>query len=245
MNLEEAMLSGSERYYDDIYGALGKDYAAEANTLHELIQKYKNTPGNKLLDVACGTGKHAGFLSEHYQVEGMDINAAMLKVARKQNPRIRFFQGDMRDFNLGRQFDVVTCLFSAIGYMRTRTELQKAIRRMSIHLLPGGVLLVEPWFTAEQWHPGRISLNPVDKPDLKIVRMAHARQRGRLSLLEFQYLIGTSRGIRHIVEHHEFGLFTHQEYLGALTRAGLNASHDPEGPYGRGLYIGTRPLEAQ
>lgn len=238
------MLSGSEQYYDDIYGALGKDYAAEADKLHGFIQKHKNTPGNKLLDVACGTGTHAGFLCEHYQVEGMDVNTAMLKAARKKNPQIRFFQGDMRDFDLGRQFDIVTCLFSAIGYMKTKAELQKAIRSMSRHLLPGGVLLVEPWFTAEQWHPGRVSLNPVDRPDLKIVRMAHARQKGRLSLLEFQYLVGTSKGIRHFVEHHEFGLFSHQEYLEAFTRAGLNASHDPEGINGRGLYIGMKPIEA-
>jgi hypothetical protein len=85
----------------------------------------------------------------------------------------------------------------------------------------------------------------VDKPDIKIVRMAHARKRGKLSLLEFQYLIGTSKGIEHIAEHHEFGLFAHEEYMRAFTRAGLKVSHDLEGVDGRGLYIGTRPIELQ
>ncbi len=90
---------------------------------------------------------------------------------------------------------------------------------------------------------GRVSINQVDKSDLKVIRMAHAGKRGKVSLLEFQYLIGTSKGIEHIVEHHEFGLFSHEEYMDAFTRAGLDVTHDPEGLFGRGLYIGTKPLE--
>jgi ubiquinone/menaquinone biosynthesis C-methylase UbiE len=149
----------------------------------------------------------------------------------------------MTDFNLGSQFDAVVCLFSAIGYMTTKTDLQKAVKSMSRHLLPGGVLLVEPWFSQEQWNVGRVSINEVDKPDLKVIRMAHAGKRGKVSLLEFQYLIGTSRGIEHISEHHEFGLFSQEEYMTAFTRVGLSVTYDPEGLFGRGLYIGTRPLE--
>jgi ubiquinone/menaquinone biosynthesis C-methylase UbiE len=236
------MLSGSEKYYDDIYSSMGKDYAAEAGKLHECIQKYKSTQEKALLDVACGTGTHAGLLSQYYHVEGTDLNRDMLKVARKKHPGIRFTQGDMRTFELDRQFDVVTCLFSAIGYMKTKADLGKAIRNMKRHLREGGVLLVEPWFSPEQWNPGRVSFNQVDKPDLKIVRMNHAGRRGRISLLAFQYLIGTSKGIEHIEEHHEFGLFTHDEYMDAFRKAGLNVIHDPEGDDGRGLYIGTHPV---
>jgi ubiquinone/menaquinone biosynthesis C-methylase UbiE len=238
------MLSGSEKYYDDIYAAAGKDYAAEADKVHGFIQKYKQNDGKRLLDVACGTGIHAALLSEKYKIVGMDVNADMLKVARHKHPGIRFLQGDMRDFDLGRQFDIVTCLFSAIGYMRTKAELRKALRAMSRHLLPGGVLLVEPWFNHEQWHPGRVSTITVDQPDRKIVRMSHAARKGNISLLEFEYLIGTSKGIEHIAEHHEFGLFSHEEYLDAFRRAGLQVFHDAEGVDGRGLYIGVKPAES-
>ena len=233
------MLSGSEKYYDDIYASMGKDYAAETDKLREFIQKYKHSAGNTLLDVACGTGTHAGLLSEYYEVDGTDLNTDMLKIARKKYPRIRFIKSDMRELNLGKQFDVVTCLFSAIGYMKSRTELQKAIKSMCRHLLPGGVLLVEPWFSPEQWNRGRVSTILVNKPDIKIVRMSRGGIRGRISLLDFQYLIGTSKEIQHIKEHHEFGLFSHEEYMGAFTKAGINVTHDPEGVDGRGLYIGT------
>lgn len=235
------MYSGSEKYYDDIYSAMGKDYAAEAYKVYQFVQKYKQSAGNTLLDVACGTGTHAGFLSQYYEVTGTDLSNRMLKVARKKHPEIQFLVGDMRSLHLGRKFDAVTCLFSAIGYMKTKADLRKAVKSMSSHLLAGGVLLVEPWFSKEQWQVGRVSINRVEKPDIKVVRMALARKRGRVSVLEFQYLIGTSRGIEHLKEHLELGLFDHEEYLEAFTRAGLGVSHDPEGIFGRGLYIGTRP----
>jgi ubiquinone/menaquinone biosynthesis C-methylase UbiE len=237
------MLSGSEKYYDDIYSSTGKDYAAEADRVHELIQKHKQSSGTTLLDVACGTGTHAGFLRRRYDVIGIDANKDMLNVARKKHPEIRFRRGDMRDFSLGRQFDIVTCLFSAIGYMKTKTDLLKAVKTMSRHLLPGGVLLVEPWFSREQFNVGRVSTILVEKPELKIVRMSHGRIKGRISLLKFEYLVGTPQGLEHLTEHHEFGLFSQDEYLDAFKKAGLETTNDPRGVDGRGMYIGVRSGE--
>jgi len=234
------MFSKSAQYYDELYGELGKDYSAEANKAHKLIQKYKKSKGKRLLDVACGTGIHAGHLSKYYKVDGLDLDAKMLSVARKKHPKIRFMQGDMTSFDLGRQFDVITCLFSSIGYVKTKSKLDKAIRTMNKHLLPGGVLLVEPWFTPEQWHPGRVFTLQIDEPDLKIVRMSHSGQRGKITILEFQYLIGKPKGIEHNNEIHELGLFTHTEYLNAFKAAGLKVIHDRKGLDGRGLYIGVK-----
>jgi ubiquinone/menaquinone biosynthesis C-methylase UbiE len=234
------MFSKSAQYYDEIYAAVDKDYAAEAAKAHKIIQKHKRSRGKALLDVACGTGLHAGYLSGHYQVEGLDLDPQMLSVAKKKHPQIRFHKGDMTDFDLGRQFDVVISLFSAIGYVKTKARLRKAIKTMARHLLPGGVLLIEPWFTPEQWHPGRVHVMQVEKPDFKLVRMSLSRQRGKQSPLEFHYLIGTPKGIEYRVEIHEMGLFTHQEYMEAFKAAGLIMTHDPEGLFGRGLYIGTK-----
>jgi ubiquinone/menaquinone biosynthesis C-methylase UbiE len=241
--VEEMVFSKSAQYYDEIYASIDKDYEAETIKVHSLIQEYKQTPGNSLLDVACGTGFHASLLSKAYQVEGLDLDPEMLKVAKTKHPGIRFHQGDMTDFDLKRRFDAVVCLFSSIGYVKTRSGLQKAIKTMSRHLLPGGVLLIEPWFTPEQWTVGRVVTIQVEKPDLKIVRMSHSGKKGKVSLLSFHYLIGTSRGVEHSFEMHELALFTHQEYMEAFAAARLNVRHDPDGLSGRGLYIGTKPLK--
>jgi hypothetical protein len=116
---------------------------------------------------------------------------------------------------------------------------------MGGHLLPGGVLLVEPWFTPDQWHSGRVGILQVNKDDSKIVRMSLSSQRGKVSIIEFQYLIGTPKGTRHDVEILELGLFTKKEYLDAFRLAGLNVVHDTDGLDGRGLYIGLKPLETK
>lgn len=237
------MFSKSAQYYDEIYESVDKDYVAEANKAHAFIQKYKQSKGKLLLDVACGTGLHASLLSKHYQVEGLDLDAKMLAVAKKKHPTIHFHQGDMTDFDLNRQFDVITCLFSSIGYVKAKSRLRKAIKNMSQHLLPGGVLLIEPWFTPEQWNPGRAFMTQVNKPELKIVRMSYSRQRGKISTIEFQYLIGTSKGIEHSLEIHELGLFTHQEYMDAFKASALNVTHAADGLDGRGLYIGLKPMK--
>lgn len=234
------MFSKSAQYYDEIYAAVDKNYTAETAKAHQIIQSCKQSAGNSLLDVACGTGVHAGHFSEYYQVEGIDLDSEMLAAARKKHANIRFHQGDMLDFSLRRKFDAIVCLFSSIGYVKTKSSLHKAIKNMSKHLLPGGVLLVEPWFTPEQWHLGRTHVTQVDKPDLKIVRMSYSGQRGKISFIDFEYLVGTPKGIERITEIHELGLFTHEEYMDAFQRTKLSVRHDPEGLDGRGLYIGTR-----
>ena len=234
------MFSKSAQYYDELYTALGKDYFTEAKKTHTFIQKHKKSKGNYLLDVACGTGIHAGYLSKYYKIEGLDLDSRMLSVARKKYPKIRFTKGDMTSFELNRQFDAVTCLFSSIGYARTKNNLRKAIKTMSKHLLPGGVLLVEPWFTPEQWNPGRVFALQVDKPNLNIIRMSYSGQRGKKSILKFQYLVGKSKGIEHSSETHELGLFTHEEYLGAFRSAELKVTHYKKGLDGRGLYVGRK-----
>ena len=237
------MFSKSAQYYDEIYASIDKDYSSEADKAHKIIQKYKQSKGKLLLDVACGTGAHAGPLRKHYKVEGLDLDPEMLSVARRKHPKIRFHQGDITNFDLSREFDVIVCLFSSIGYVKTKSRLQKAIKSMNRHLLPGGVLLIEPWFTPIQWKPGRAFMTQVNKPDLKIVRMSHSGQRGKISLIEFQYLIGTSKGIEHHTEIHELGLFTHREYMDAFKAASLSVTHDPKGLDGRGLYIGKKSIK--
>jgi ubiquinone/menaquinone biosynthesis C-methylase UbiE len=234
------MFSKSAKFYDAIYTSIGKDYAGETQKIQTLVEKHKKSPGNTLLDVACGIGIHASHLSKYYQIEGLDLDPEMLAVARQNHPDIPFHQADMIDFDLKRQFDVLTCLFSSIGYVKTTAHLNRAIQTMTRHLVTGGVLLVEPWFSPEQWHVGKVSGMLVEEPDLKIARMSFSEVDGTLSFFDFHYMVGIPEGINYFTERHELGLFTNNEYLEAFKLAGLEVLHDPEGIYGRGLYIGIK-----
>jgi SAM-dependent methyltransferase len=146
----------------------------------------------------------------------------------------------MADFDLKRKFDAIVCLFSSIGYVKTKARLRKAIQTMYRHLQPGGVLLIEPWFSPAQWTVGRVSIIQVAEPDLKVVRMSRGGRKGNISILEFQYLVGTPGGIEHRSERHELGMFTKREYLEAFRSSGFKVLYDPVGLDGRGLYIGMK-----
>jgi ubiquinone/menaquinone biosynthesis C-methylase UbiE len=239
------MFSKSANYYDEIYISMGKDYPGEANKVHRLIRKYVKSGGKSLLDIGCGTGHHAGLLNKYYQMEGLDLDPNILSVARKKHPKIPFHLGDMKKFELNKKFDGVICLFSSIGYVKTKPGLNQAIKIMTQHLLPGGAMLIEPWFSPADWHTSRTSTLHVNKPHLKIVRMSYSSCKGNISIIEFQYLVGTSKGIQHSVELHQLGLFNKKDYLEAFRKSGLKVTHDPIGLDGRGLYIGIKPLDKE
>lgn len=231
----------SASYYDAIYS--WKNYKKESEVLQLFIHRYKRSSGKKLLDVACGTGNHIAFLKKRYKVEGLDVEPSMLRQARRKNPEIKFYQRDMCNFQLDNRYDVVTCLFSAIGHVRTVAKLRKAVSQMANHLLPGGLLILEPWFTPGQWTKGWLSGLFVNRPDLKLARISISERNGRCSINDQHHLIGTRRGVEHFVERIESGLFTDNEYRDAITNAGLTVRNDRQGLMGRGLYFGLKPTK--
>ena len=62
----------------------------------------------------------------------------------------------MTGFDLGTTYDAVTCLFGAIGYVRTVDRMNRAVACMARHVKPGGVLIVDPWITPDAWKPALI-----------------------------------------------------------------------------------------
>ena len=229
------MFRQSARYYDAVYS--WKDYAGEAERVHELVQARK--PGAaSLLDVACGTGAHLAELRRWYRCEGLDLEPDLRAVARERLPDVPLHQGDMRDFDLGRRFDAVTCLFSSIGYLMTVEALDAAIGAMARHLEPGGVLVIEPWLSPEAVRIPHVAAVFVDEPELKIARVNTIEVDGRISSFDLHFLVGTPEDVEHFVEHHELALFTREEHLAAFRAARLEVEHDEEGLMGRGLYSG-------
>ncbi len=235
------MYTKSESYYDAIYETM-KDYSKESRHLRKLIRRHKKSKGNALLDVACGTGQHLPFLRKSFKVQGLDADSKMLAIARKRNPGIRFHKANMMDFHLAEKFDVITCLFSAIGYVKTLSRLRTAIRNMAEHLKPGGVLIVEPWLTPQAFKRGLVSAVFVNQPKLKIARINIVKLKGRVSSMTFHYLIGTPEGLRYFTEPHRLGLFTRDECLAAFRDCGLKVVYYSKGLMGRGLHVGVMPF---
>ena len=228
------MFLESAELYDAIYHF--KNYARECERLRALIADA--VPGARtILDVACGTGEHARFLKQHYAIDGIDLNENYLRAARVKNPAGSYTRADMTDFDLAATYDAVTCLFSAIGYVRTAGRLQRAIACMARHVNPGGVLIVEPWLTPDDWKPGATFIHAGEIGADKVCRMSLSGQEGNLSVVQMHYLRGRPDGIEHYSERLELGLFTRDEMTRAFESANMEVGYDAEGLMGRGLYL--------
>lgn len=225
------------RVYDLFYDE--KDYAAESGAVIALAEQY--APGARsLLDVACGTGVHLSHLAGHYpRVAGIDVSEPMLDEARGSFPQLAFHRGDMRSFDLGEEFDVVTCLFSAVGYMLDEASLREAIATMARHLAPDGVLLVEGWIDPADWVVGKASAHSRVGEHAAAARVMLSGREGDVSTIDMHYVIATLDGVEHVAELHRLGLFTGAQYRGAVEAAGLRYARE-EGLTGRGLHVGVK-----
>lgn len=232
------MFTRSVHIYDALYSF--KDYETAAEELHALISG-RRPDAVDLLDVACGTGLHLSFLQKWYDSTGLDINADMVQQARLRCPNLTIHQGDMVGFDLNREFDAVTCLFSSVAYVQTPDRLKRAVAAMARHVRSGGLLLVEPWIDRDRYATGRITANFVDDPELKIAWMYTSELGDNVSVFDIHYLLGTPENVEHFTERHELGLFNREQYEECFRLAGLTVEFDPTGPFGRGLYIGTKP----
>jgi ubiquinone/menaquinone biosynthesis C-methylase UbiE len=232
------MFSPSVPHYDRIYAL--KDYDAESRQVADLVRRHGRPGARTLLDVACGTGKHLAALKAHFEVEGSDLLPEMLAQAAQRLPGVRLTAGDFRSLNLGRRFDIVTCLFSSIGYALTEADLAAAWRTFARHLAPGGVAVVEPWFVPEAIDVGHVGLRVIDEPGFKLVRMNSMHLDGRLSSMDMHHLVGTPKGVKHFVEQHVLACWTPAEMESAARAAGLKPLFDAAG-LPRGAWIGKAP----
>lgn len=228
------------KHYDKIYEF--KDYQQEATELRKVIRKYKRSSSNRLLDVACGTGRHITYLNRYFNCTGMDASRAMLSIARHRNPRVRFYLKDMTDFYLKTEFDVITCLFSSIGHLRTRKKTQRAIFLMSKHLARGGVLVIEPFLQPQEIIDSYPHLTFYQDDDLKIARLSHTRVRKRVAVLDFHYAISErGKGLSSYEERIEMALLNEQEWLEIATNAGFDAIYEKaKTKMSRGMLIGIK-----
>jgi len=236
------MFTNSVDMYDLIYAAQGKDYAHEAQRIVEIATQRRKSPGLSLLDVACGTGEHLKHLARSFdEIEGLDLDPVMVERCRQKVPGATVHQGDMSDFNLKRQFDVVICLFSSIGYVATVERLEQTIRNLALHTRPGGIVLIEPWIFPENVKTGLIHATYVDQPDLKIARMAISKTDSRMSRIEFHYMKGTPAGVENFTERHDLGLFERSEYESAFQNAEFEVEFIENELTNRGLFVAVKP----
>ncbi len=129
----------------EIYEVLssgGKHTRDQVNFLLKLIKK--QNLGNKLLDLACGVGRHSRELSlKGFNMTGIDNACEMLKIAKKKDNTTKYFLSDIRNFSVGKKFDMAFCLWSTFNYLSTREDFENFLNSVYSALKPGGFLILE------------------------------------------------------------------------------------------------------
>ncbi len=236
---EQILYRELAKYYDLIYSK--KDYKGEAEKVASLIQKYKKSDGKELLDVACGSGNHLKYLQKKFICTGLDINSQMINIAKVKAKKAIFIKSDMAKMSLGKQFDVLICMFSAIGYVKTYSALQKTIVNFSRHLKKGGVLLIQPWLTMSSFHAGLPHMETYDGKDIKVARLSISKIMSGYSVVDMHYLIAEKdQDVRCFKDRHVLGLFETGRVLRLMGNAGLRAIFLKKEFGNRGVYLGIK-----
>lgn len=118
--------------------------------LHELLRRH-TVNGRRVLDLACGTGTLATLLAaDGWEVTGLDRSAAMLAQAEAKARRtpgsVRFVLGDMRRLDglvPADAFDLVTCTYDSLNYMRTEDSLAACFAAAAGALVRGGLYVAD------------------------------------------------------------------------------------------------------
>ena len=236
----------------------GKDFAAVYDEtwfnfsarawpfISEVVRK--RVPGaGAWLDLCCGTGHLLEILvREGLSATGLDLSPHMLAHARRNATGAELVHGDVRSFDLGRRFDVITCLFDSLNYLTRMRDLMRAFRCVRRHLAGDGLFLFDVntfaglqdnWCrTSAGWEASRVRLTESSFDE--------ERARGRCVITVF-----TKQGrlYRRFQEEHIQRGYRREEVDGALERAGFDFTcydghtfRRPRKRSGRLLYVSRR-----
>ena len=140
-----------KRWYEDFFGSdyliryVHPETPAQVEAIDKILHLRK---GGRILDVACGAGRHTIELAKRgYRVTGFDLSPALLaearKAARTAGVKPTFVQGDMRRLPYRNAFDAAISMFTSFGYFDRPAEDREVLRGIARALRPRGKFLME------------------------------------------------------------------------------------------------------
>ena len=139
-------------WYETAFTGMSADMAWTERTESEIkraLTMLRPQGGERILDLACGTGRHSlELVRQGFSVVGVEIGEELVEIARKdaaeQGLEAEFVQGDLRELGYEGEFDIVLNLNDgAVGYFETDEENHRTFEVISRALKPGGQNLIQ------------------------------------------------------------------------------------------------------
>ena len=130
-------------YYHKLY--FGHDEAEAQRFIQKLLDYTKPPPASRMIDVACGRGRHSRYLaSKGFDVTGIDLSFDSIAYAKQfENENLHFYQQDMRLPSWMNYFDYAFNFFTSFGYFRTQRENDDAMRTIAQCVKPDGLVVID------------------------------------------------------------------------------------------------------
>jgi SAM-dependent methyltransferase len=161
------------KYYNLLYA--DKEYDKEVNFINTLIKRCATSEVKNVLDVGCGTGQHALYMSAlGYHITGVDMSVEMINEARQQNiPNTEFYTHNADNFSFDRSFDVITSLFHVLSYQTSNEAVHKMIANISCHLADDGIFIFDFWYApAVLTKRPDVKIKCFEDDEIKVTRIA-------------------------------------------------------------------------
>lgn len=130
-------------YYHILYR--NRNTQEAAHFIDNLFEHFHPQKDAKLLDIACGKGRHARYMSEKgFDTTGIDLSLSSIEYAKKyESENLHFERHDMRKTFMPKSFDYAFNLFTSFGYFQSIEEHVNALKAINNSLKPGGIFIVD------------------------------------------------------------------------------------------------------
>ncbi|MCB0532507.1 MAG: class I SAM-dependent methyltransferase [Saprospiraceae bacterium] len=202
-------------YYHILYKS--HDDTEARQFIDRLLQILALSANARILDLACGKGRHARYLTEKgFDVTGLDISSSNIAFARQfENDRLAFYQHDMRlPFRIN-YFDTILNIFTSFGYFDSDEDHIKTLVNVCLGLKTNGIFLLD--FFNANWVKQNLIKHEVKSLD-GIEFNLYKTIRGERIYKRVEFMIGDKK----FMFRERVRLFNLSDFQMMYKRAGLN-----------------------